>query len=313
MTRIVGWVNVVLTAVVMAAAVAAALALAGARVPPFDVLAHFAPFYVAAGLAGAVWAAIAGRGPVIAASVLAVIAGAVLVVPELRRDAGPAAAAAAPGQIKVIQFNADRRNADLLRVADWLRDQDADVVTVTEARHDLRDLLVRRDGWKVAGGAGDLMIFTRARYLRMTRPKPPLPLDANFVNATYGHPAGPMEIVTGHVSWPTDPKVPYQIGALEFVTAARPRTRMIFTGDLNATPWSQELRRLDRSFGLSRRDRAVPTWPAEVLGRAWPLPFLPIDHVYAGSGWATVKVERGPHLGSDHYPLIVTLAPAAPR
>ncbi len=33
----------------------------------------------------------------------------------------------------------------------------------------------------------------------------------------------------------------------------------------------------------------------------------------AGPGWATVKVERGPWLGSDHYPLIVTLAPVAQR
>lgn len=307
MARFVGWVNVVLTAV----ALAAALALAGALVPQLDVFSHFAPFYVAAGLAGAVWAGVAGRGPIVAASVLAMIAGGVLMLPELRRDAGPVVAAGAPGPVKVIQFNADRRNGDLVRVADWLRAQDADVVTVTEARHDLRDVLVRRDGWKVAGGAGDLMIFTRQRYLRMTRPKPPLPLDANFVNATYGHPAGPIEVVTGHVSWPTDPKVPHQIGALEFVTGARPHGRMIFTGDLNATPWSWNLRRLDRSLGLTRRDRTVATWPARVLGRPWPLPVLPIDHVYAGPGWATVSVERGPHLGSDHYPLIVTLAPIA--
>ena len=312
MARVVGWVNAVVTVAALAAAVAAALALAGARVPLLDAFSHFAPFYAAAGLVGAVWAAVAGRGPVVAASVLAVIASAAMVVPELRRDAGPVAAGA-PDQIKVIQFNAGRRNADVVRIADWLRTQDADVVTVTEAGHDLRDLLVRRDGWKVAGAAGDLMIYTRERYLRMTRPRPPRPLDANFVNATYGHPAGPMEVVTGHVSWPTDPKAPYQVAALEFVTAARPRGRMIFTGDLNATPWSWELRRLDRSLGLTRRDRAVATWPAQVLGQPWPLPFLPIDHVYAGPGWATVQVERGPHLGSDHYPLIVTLAPVAPR
>jgi endonuclease/exonuclease/phosphatase (EEP) superfamily protein YafD len=88
---------------------------------------------------------------------------------------------------------------------------------------------------------------------------------------------------------------------------------MILTGDLNTTPWSFGLQRLDRTLGLVRRDRALSTYPAQLFGRPWPLPFLAIDHVYAGPGWATVKVERGPWLGSDHYPVIVTLAPVSPR
>jgi endonuclease/exonuclease/phosphatase (EEP) superfamily protein YafD len=88
---------------------------------------------------------------------------------------------------------------------------------------------------------------------------------------------------------------------------------MILTGDFNATPWSASLRRTDAALALTRRDRALPTWPARVLGRSWPLPILPIDHVYAGPGWATVKVERGPAFGSDHYPLVVILAPVSPH
>ena len=31
----------------------------------------------------------------------------------------------------------------------------------------------------------------------------------------------------------------------------------------------------------------------EMNGAAFPAPFLPIDHVYAGSLWRTVRVERG--------------------
>jgi endonuclease/exonuclease/phosphatase (EEP) superfamily protein YafD len=43
------------------------------------------------------------------------------------------------------------------------------------------------------------------------------------------------------------------------------------------------------------------------------VPFLAIDHVYAGRDWATVKVERGPRVGSDHFPVVLTLAPVSRR
>lgn len=87
---------------------------------------------------------------------------------------------------------------------------------------------------------------------------------------------------------------------------------MIIAGDFNSTPWSFARRRDDRDFGLIRRTRALFTWPAEKISHnrlPAPFPYLPIDHVYAGPGWATVSVERGPRLGSDHYPVVVTLAP----
>lgn len=313
MSRFVGLVNAALTVIVLAAAVAALLSLAAARFPGLDTLSHLALVYGAIGVAGGAWAVVAGRGPVVAASILAIIASGFLVLPEFNRDAGPVAAANAPGQVKVIQLNALRRNADIGRVADWVIAQHPDVVTITEARRDLRDLLIRRAGWKTAGAHGDLIIFTPRAYVRMNRPGLPPRAQLTFVNATYANAGGPVELVTTHIAWPTTAVVGQQTGELAGVVARLPRQRMILTGDFNATPWSREMRTLDQSLGLVRRDRALPTWPAQVLGQRWPLPFLPIDHIYAGPGWATVKVERGPWLGSDHYPLIVTLAPVAPK
>ena len=309
MARVVNGITVGLTVIVLAAALAALLALFGDRDPRLDTLTHFALVYGAVGVVGGVWALIAGRGPIVAASILAIIASGFLIRPEFQRDLGPVAPADAPGQIKVIQINALRDNADIGRIADWLIAQHPDIVTVTEARHDLRDRLIKRTGWKTAGSQGDLMIFTPAQYVSMNRPGLPPGSQLSFVNATYALPRGPMELVTTHLAWPTAPPVARQRRDLASVVARLPRERMILTGDFNATPWSSGLRGLDRNLGLTRRGRAVPTWPAQVLGTAWPLPFQPIDHVYAGPGWATVKIERGPWLGSDHYPLIVTLAP----
>ncbi len=311
MARVVNGVTLVLSVLVLAAALAAVVALFGDRDARFDLLSHFALVYGAVGLGGLAWALAARRGPMVAASVLALLASGALIRPEFVREAGPTAPATATGQIKVIQINALRDNADIGRIADWLIAQHPDIVTVTEARHDLRDLLIRRTGWKTAGSHGDLMILTPAQYVTMNRPTVSPRSKLSFVNATYAHSGGPMELVTTHLAWPTAPPVARQHRELASLVARLPRERMILTGDFNATPWSKGLQNLDRGLGLTRRDRDVPTYPAQVLGRAWPLPFLPIDHVYAGPGWATVKVERGPWLGSDHYPLIVTLAPAA--
>lgn len=309
MARVAGWITVVLTLVVLAAAVCAGLSLAAGWDSRLDLLSHFAVAYAAVGAVGLLWAVVAGRGPLVAVSILALVASFVLIRPELARDAGPVAPADAPGQIKVIQINTLRTNTDIARVADWLVAQDPDVVTVAEARKDLRDLLVKRTGWKTAGGRGTQMIFTARRYDRMVRPKLPRGATLNYVNATYSLGGAPVEVVTTHLDWPTEPVAAGQRSDLISVAARRPRARMILTGDFNATPWSQALRELDTGLGLTRRGRGAPTWPAQVAGVRWPVPFLSIDHVYAGPGWATVKVERGPWLGSDHYPLVVILAP----
>ena len=298
------------------AAAGAVLGNLGRFSPALDLFSHFAPLFgLMAALAG-VHSALLGmrfQRPTLVAAALGVVASVLLVAPEYLRPTGPQAPADAADQIKVIQINALRTNGDIRRVTDWLIAQDADVIAISEARHDLRDAIIRRTGWKTAGAHGHLMIFTRERYLRMDRPRPPAGSDLTFVNATYASRSGPMEVVTVHFDWPNRPVFAAQPPALESVIGRMPRERMILAGDFNAAAWSQVIRRLDGSLGLIRRDRGVPTFPAQVFGRPWPLPFLSIDHVYAGPGWKTVRVERGPWLGSDHYPLIVTLAPVAPH
>ena len=294
------------------AAAGALLGLGGRASETLDLFAHVAtPYAVISVIAGliALVVNLPFRRAILISSAVGFVAGAVLIVPELRRSTGPTAAARAPGTLKVIQFNALDTNPDIARVATWLIAQDADLIAVSEARHDLRDLLLARAGWRTAGAHGSLMIFTRDPYLRMNRPKLAKGSKLTLVNATYNLSGAAVEVVTTHLDWPTRPAFRNQPADLEFVVTALPRHRMVLLGDFNLTPWSQQMRRMDRDLGLIRRDRSVATFPAQVLGRRWPLPFLPIDHVYAGPGWATVKVERGPWLGSDHYPLIVTLAP----
>ena len=188
-----------------------------------------------------------------------------------------------------------------------------------------------RTGWSVAGYATTAMIFTRAPYLVMHRPVVEAGSPLVWVNATYASASGPLEIVVTHFTWPTQAMQAAQSLAMRKVLDHLPKDRLILGGDFNSTPWSFARAFFpgagrDRAPGLVgvsrrqqrrwRRDRAVASWPADAPGLGGlssPWPILPIDHIYAGPSWATTSVRRGPRLGSDHYPLIVTLAPVAAR
>ena len=93
---------------------------------------------------------------------------------------------------------------------------------------------------------------------------------------------------------------------LQELMKGRPREHVILVGDFNSTPWSFARRREETALGLERRTRILPTYPAN---GPFGVALLPIDHVYAGPGWGTVSINRGPRLGSDHYPIVAVLAP----
>ncbi len=150
--------------------------------------------------------------------------------------------------------------------------------------------------------------------------------------ATYPADGGPITVVATHLAWPWPPGR-QRAQSLRVATLLKsfPAARTIVAGDFNSTPWSFALRRQDRLFGLQRRTRALFSWPAAgivhispakhrpkamfywpiftigFLQPGSPMPLFPIDQVYAGKAWRTVSVERGPKLGSDHYPVVVTL------
>jgi endonuclease/exonuclease/phosphatase (EEP) superfamily protein YafD len=84
----------------------------------------------------------------------------------------------------------------------------------------------------------------------------------------------------------------------------------IVAGDFNATPWGAALRHFDANVPIARRTRWLATWPATLAN--WDvkglMPIAPIDHIYAGESWRVVDVERGPDIGSDHYPVLATFS-----
>jgi endonuclease/exonuclease/phosphatase (EEP) superfamily protein YafD len=305
-----------------AAGALAALAAQGGRVSDrLDVFAHFAPFWLLLGVLGLiVWLLSGGRSlnrttPIVAA--VAILAAGGLMIPELTRSKGPRPPAEGE-TIKLIQFNLWGRAGNPDGIVDWIRAQDADILVFEEA--------FARTGGVARALADDYpyqttcaepvpcstMILSRREPIREQGLGAAVsPAKLLGAQATWKTPRGEFSVIGVHYTWPI-PAGPQQqqTRRLAAVIDTLPKGSTIVSGDFNSTPWSFSLRRQDERFGLNRRTHALPSWPAAPFSRqgiAFPFPFLPIDHVYAGSDWKTVSVKRGPKLGSDHYPVVVTL------
>lgn len=80
---------------------------------------------------------------------------------------------------------------------------------------------------------------------------------------------------------------------------------LIVVGDLNVTMWSVHYRRLEEKGGLVNARRGigiVPTWPTFLLPA-----MIPIDHVLVSPDIRVVDFDSGPHIGSDHLPIVAQL------
>lgn len=291
-----------------------ALAALGGRFSPrLDILTHFAPIYFAGGVLGVLLAAAlepTARSIAAAGGLVAILASGTLMAPEVlarlaARDLPPA-----EGDLKLIQFNAWGGNRKSEQAIEWLLRQHADILVIEEPGK-VQYELVRRGGYHLNCGNCFAAILSKAPPTWSNTPanwriEPPVVSIATFSDAR-----GPFTVMGAHRHWPSRVRVlAGEMSHLKGLVSRYPRDDLIVAGDFNSTPWSFARRREDRDLGLTRRTRALFSWPAEKVSHnrlPAPFPVLPIDHVYAGPGWLTVRVERGPRLGSDHYPVVVVL------
>ena len=81
----------------------------------------------------------------------------------------------------------------------------------------------------------------------------------------------------------------------------------ILMGDFNDTVWSTYHRRMlaqTKMVNVRAGHGLVPGWPAWLMVN--PL-MIPIDHCLVSADIAVTNVKTGPHIGSDHLPLVVEL------
>lgn len=308
---------------VLAGVCGAAAAHGGVYSDRLDVFTHFTPFWlVFAGLGGAIAMLStrgAWRGMMLGLAAAGVGLSAALIAPELLRDAGEGRVPPGAPQIKLIQMNTwSGRNLDIPGTIDWLLAQDADVIVLEEVKQPMRKALkARAEGYHLScerWSRCEVMILSKRKPLAAGIPYETVGSSLPVATATLPAPGklrGGYAVFGAHYTWPYPAGLQQQQGVrLAALMDHYPKDRMILAGDFNSTPWSFTRRRQDARFALIRRTRALFSWPTRLPSDRIPspIPFLPIDHVFAGPAWTTVSVERGPRLGSDHYPVIVKLA-----
>lgn len=310
--------------IALGAAVGAVLSLGGAVSDRLDVFSHFVPIYLAAGTVALIARLVTrsdGAAVTLGPAGLAIVVSAALMAPDLIAATTRRPATATGETLKLIQLNLWEHNRDPAATAGWIEGQDADIVVLEEATG---------QGGRVAAALGALyphraaaaqpgrsstLILSKAAMREGGELRATSGAQVSGAWASFGSGPSGFTVVGTHYTWPIPPG-PQQAQS-RGVTAdlARfDRGSLIVAGDFNSTPWSFSLRRQDARFGLKRLTLALFTWPAAPFLRGLlysPIPFLAIDHVYAGDSWQTVSVRRGPRLGSDHFPVVVVLRRAA--
>lgn len=122
-------------------------------------------------------------------------------------------------------------------------------------------------------------------------------------------PDGPFRLLAVHLTrpWPLDGRVLAQRDQTKRLARrikAGEHERVLIVGDFNATASSAILRRFAREAGVR---------PARAVTGTWfdPLPGvlrIAIDNAFVGPGLTVTQRRIGPDNGSDHRPIVVTLA-----
>lgn len=286
--------------------IAAWLSLAGGVVPVLDVLASFLPLFGAATLAGLLLAR-RRSGWTIGAALLGLVPVAIAVVPELTREIPAPRADALP--VRLLTHNVWHYSPDPASIAQAIIDARPDVAMLQEVNGSFRPMLPALDqhfAYTTTCPPGcDLVIFSRW----------PIADSDYFLKDAAGRKFGPAMLwariagpggrhftaVTLHYPRPTSRDQAVRRRDVAQALARIDRDPLIVAGDMNLTPWAAAMREQDRAFAPLIRMTRTPSWP-----RAFPV--LPIDHLYAGPDWGLVSARQLPATGSDHRPLVVTLA-----
>lgn len=219
---------------------------------------------------------------------------------------GPEHVIAQQGDLKLISANVLTSNPDAQALLDWVRQEDPDLLVLLEvnatwleklaplhAQFPYREDHPRGDNFGIALWSRVPMEAKSDWIGEVEIPSIQATFQGDPAFALFAiHPLPPMNRAMVHSR-------NRQLEAIgELVMASE--LPVLVVGDMNTTPWSEAMSRFKAQTELlPARTSWVSTWPV-----AMPFLGIPIDHVLVSESLGVVSCERGPDIGSDHWPLL---------
>ncbi len=218
--------------------------------------------------------------------------------------------------IEVMSFNLLSNNESYSDVIEYVRSAEPDVVLLHEASRPWEVAMEAEDwDYEVIRPRSDNLIFGTLVLV----------VGEDVEAVSYGfaesqpravailyQPEGwpePVKILSTHPLAPTtEERAKLRDAQLGFATrwASEQDGAFIVVGDFNATPWSWPFRRLVAEAPLRNSQIGFGLQPS-FAATSNALFRVPIDHLLQSEALAVASRSLGPSMGSDHFPLIVTL------
>jgi endonuclease/exonuclease/phosphatase (EEP) superfamily protein YafD len=219
-------------------------------------------------------------------------------------------------RLKIVSFNAWTDNRQPTVAAQWILDQQPDLVVLLEAKGgaaSLPALLAHALPYQASCLA---KLPCSTWVLSRLRPKHQMPLGQGDVENRKGLSAAALSLTMPNgrsitmVGVHLSRLLPLgrqrrELAELEGRLAAYDPASLIIAGDFNAPQDNMMLRRFATNYELGRTPTSA-TWPT-----ASAYPYIPnllaIDHIFLGRAIGFLKSDVGPQIGSDHLPVFVTI------
>lgn len=282
--------------------------LLGAWLPAADSVAHFR-FHLAAITATAtIPLALGRRWRFAGLAGLITIVGVAGMGPALP-SWGSAKASVDPRSITLVQLNLLYLNSKPQAVADFIREQNADIVTfqeVSKRSSQALDLLAADYPYTVRcpfGSVGGVAVLSRLPTVPGVSHGCVEGKGLTWIRVLAG--AKPVSVASLHLHWPWPFRQPRQIQKLEDHLAAIPQP-VLLAGDFNAAPWSHAASRVATATDTRVAPGLRFTYDIRINRWIPPVP-VPIDHILTSRQIETVDLRLGRGPGSDHRSIVARL------
>jgi endonuclease/exonuclease/phosphatase (EEP) superfamily protein YafD len=223
-----------------------------------------------------------------------------------------------PARLRLLMANVLADNTRYAALEELIWRERPDVVGLVEvtrpwlvALASVREEYPFRAEYPFHGGEPDdnagLALWFRERPARLEPPEVPLAGASPVIHAEIDFAGRRRHLWLVHPTMPFARRGLPEIDALAALIGRTPGPRIVI-GDMNSTEGSPQFAGFLRISGL--RDSRLgfgrqPSWPTDLPLR------IALEHAFVSDDLAVVGRRLGPMIGSDHFPLIVDLAPAA--